>query len=236
MFDYKNYLNLLLPNQCLGCHKFLNSSVPLCLNCAKTLKPNYSFYCSSCHKRLPGSQLKCLLGHKTSLLAIACLFDWQIPLIQSLVLNFKYHNLVPLKTLFQIYINSFLNFHSKLFLKESFVLIPVPLSENRKRERGFNQAEIIIPPINQLYLNVITNTLVRIKDNPAQALTLSLEERLQNMTDVFSLESSAIIKGKNILLLDDVYTTGATLNEAAKVLQQGGAKNIIGVTLAGQIY
>ena len=235
MFNYKNYLNLILPNQCLGCHKFLNSALPLCINCAKTLKPNYSFYCPTCHKRLPSNQLICPL-HKTSLQAVACLFDWQIPLVQSLVLNFKYHNLVPLKDLFQIYVGSFLDFHSNLLAKNNFHIIPIPLSNNRERTRGFNQAEIILPTEDKLFLNILKNHLIRIKDNSSQTLTLSPEERLENMINVFSIKNNKEIIYKNILLIDDVYTTGATLNEAAKTLKENGSKNIIGITIAGQIY
>ncbi len=80
------------------------------------------------------------------------------------------------------------------------------------------------------------NNLLRIKNNPPQALTSSPEERLQNMINVFGIKSSEEISKKNFLLIDDVYTTGVTLNEAAKTLKENGAKNIIGVTLAGQIY
>ncbi|MCX6737487.1 MAG: phosphoribosyltransferase family protein, partial [Candidatus Parcubacteria bacterium] len=72
--------------------------------------------------------------------------------------------------------------------------------------------------------------------NSSQALTLSPEERLENMMNVFGIKNNKEIIGKNIILIDDVYTTGATLNEAAKTLKENGAKNIIGVTLAGQIY
>lgn len=229
-------LNLLLPNQCLGCHKFLDSNIPLCSTCAKILSPNFSFYCPTCHKRLPYNLLTCPTHNNSSLKTIACLFDWQSSLVQDLILNFKYHNLIPLKNIFQFYLTEFFNYQSRPLQEKKYNLMPIPLSSQRLRQRGFNQAEIIIPNQGLLGLPIIKNNLIRIANNPPQALTLSSEERLQNMIGAFAVKNSKEILNKNIILIDDVYTTGATLNEAAKVLKESGAKNIIGVTLAGQIY
>lgn len=235
MFDSKKYLDLILPNQCLGCHKFLNSSIPLCLNCAKDLRPNGSLYCPICHQLLLENQMICPI-HSPNIQAIACLFDWQIPLVQSLILNFKYHNLMPLKNLFQVYVESFLDCHSNILNEGNFSIIPIPLSDERKRMRGFNQTEIIIPDKNSLKLTIINNNLIRIKNNPPQALTVSPEDRLENMLNAFKITNKEEISQKNFILIDDVYTTGATLNEAARILKENGAKQIIGLTLAGQIY
>jgi predicted amidophosphoribosyltransferase len=102
--------------------------------------------------------------------------------------------------------------------------------------RGFNQAEIIIPDQNSLKLPIINNNLIRIKNNPPQALAVSPEARLENMLNVFKITDEKEISQKNFILIDDVYTTGATLNEAARILKENGAKQIIGLTLAGQIY
>jgi ComF family protein len=233
---FQHSLNLLLPNQCLGCHKFLDSNIPLCSVCAKTLSPNFSFYCPTCHKRLPYNLLACPTHKNLSLKAIAHLFDWQSNLVQDLILNFKYHNLAPLKNIFQIYLTEFFNYQSKSFQEKKYNLIPIPLSPQKLRQRGFNQAEIIIPNQEILNLPIIKNNLIRIINNPPQALTLSSEERSQNMIGAFAIKNDKEILNKNIILIDDVYTTGATLNEAAEVLKKGGAKNIIGVTLAGQIH
>lgn len=228
-------LNLLLPNQCLGCHQFVNSRIPLCPACAKTLTPNFAFYCPTCHKRLAYDHLKCFTHNSSSLKAIACLFDWREELVQKLILNFKYHNLIPLKSVFQIYLSAFFQNHYPSLEKGKYRIIPIPLSPQKLRQRGFNQAEIILPPPASLALPIITNNLIRIKNNPAQALTTSPLERQQNMVGVFDIMKADEIENKNFILIDDVYTTGATLNEAARILKVYGAKNIIGVTLAGQL-
>ena len=225
-----------MPNQCLGCHCFLDSKIPLCPDCAKKLVPNFSFYCPNCHRRLPYGSFQCSTHVKSSLKAIACLFDWQDPLVQALILNLKYHNIVPLKDIFQIYLTAFLNHHLAPLSEHQYNIIPIPLSLQKLKQRGFNQAEIILPPSTSLALPIVTNNLVRIKNNAPQALTISPSERLQNIIGVFAVKNSSAIANKNFILVDDVYTTGATLNEAAKTLKENGAKSIIGITLAGQVY
>lgn len=133
-----------------------------------------------------------------------------------------------MKTIFEQQLN---------FLTEQrYTIIPIPLSAQKLRQRGFNQAEIIIPPAISATLPIMANNLLRIKNNLPQALIHSALERAQNMSGVFAINSASAIAKKNFILIDDVYTTGATLNEAAKVLKNNGAKNIIGITLAGQIY
>lgn len=233
---FQKCLNLFLPNQCLGCHRFLESKIPLCPNCAKKLIPNFSFYCPTCHKRLPYGHLQCSTHNESSLKTIACLFDWREPLVQELILNFKYHNLVPLKDVFQIYLASFFSHHLNILSECHYSIIPIPLSPQKLKQRGFNQSEIILPHSFYSILPIVTDNLIRVKNNAPQALTVSPSERLENILGVFDIKNSSAIVNKNFILVDDVYTTGATLNEAAKTLKENGAKNIVGVTLAGQIY
>ena len=233
---FQKCLNLLLPNQCLGCHCFLDSKIPLCPNCAKKLIINFSFYCPSCHKRLPYGCFQCSNHNTPALKAIACLFDWQDPLVQALIINLKYHNLVPLKDIFQIYLTTFLNHYIIPLSEQHYSIVPVPLSLQKLKQRGFNQAEIILPLSMSSVIPIITNNLVRIKNNAPQALTASPSERVQNMIGVFNVKNPSAIVNKNFILVDDVYTTGATLNEAAKTLKENGARSVIGITLAGQVY
>jgi len=214
----------------------VESRIPLCPHCAQQLVPNLNFYCPVCKKRLPDGGFQCDTHQTLPLRAIACLFDWQNPLMQKLILNFKYHNLVPLKNVFQIYMKTIFEQQLNFLAEQRYTIIPIPLSAQKLRQRGFNQAEIIIPPAISATLPIMANNLLRIKNNLPQALTRSALERAQNMSGAFAINSASAIAKKNFILIDDVYTTGATLNEAAKVLKNNGAKNIIGITLAGQIY
>uniref|UniRef100_A0A7C4LZP2 ComF family protein n=1 Tax=candidate division CPR3 bacterium TaxID=2268181 RepID=A0A7C4LZP2_UNCC3 len=113
-------------------------------------------------------------------------------------------------------------------------IIPVPLHEKRKRWRGFNQAELLAKKISDsLKIKTKYNVLVR-KINTVPQMELDREERLKNLRDVFNVETNdySSLRNKNILLVDDVTTTGATLEECAKLLKNNGAKNVWGIVLA----
>jgi len=107
----------------------------------------------------------------------------------------------------------------------------VPLSVERQKDRGFNQAEILANGIG-LAINIpVLNLLYRVKDTPKQSL-LSQQERLTNLKDVFKVKSPHSLKGKTVLLIDDVFTTGTTLNECSLVLQKLKPEKIIAFTFA----
>ena len=118
-------------------------------------------------------------------------------------------------------------------LSDVAYLIPVPLHKTRKRERGFNQSEIVAESLGaELSLTVEKNILSRIKNTKYQT-KLTVEERKQNVAGAFQVnDKQKILKDRKIILVDDVITTGATLNECAKVLKQAGVKEILGVTIA----
>ena len=109
------------------------------------------------------------------------------------------------------------------------LIIPVPLSSKRERQRGYNQSRLLVEEISRVYSKKIDDTsLVKAKDVAPQ-FELSRKERLTNVKGAFS---SAPLTGMNVLLIDDIYTTGATVREASKALKASGAKNVYVLTLA----
>jgi len=111
-------------------------------------------------------------------------------------------------------------------------LVPVPLHPKRKRERGYNQAFILARELAKLKgLEVMKKNLIRVEYRPPQTL-MEFQNREKNIKDAFALRNGEEIEGKTILLVDDVYTTGATLKECSTVLKRGGAKEIRAVTIA----
>jgi ComF family protein len=113
-----------------------------------------------------------------------------------------------------------------------FVLVPVPLERKRMKWRGFNQSEEIAKELaGYLEIPLINDALFKIKETLAQ-INLTGEEREENIKGVFSVKNIAKIVRKRILLVDDVYTTGSTMNECARVLKDAGAKEIWGVAVA----
>jgi ComF family protein len=129
---------------------------------------------------------------------------------------------------------------------ESSALVPIPLAPQRLKQRGYNQSEALADALGKLWkVPVLTNLLVRTRETSTQT-TLTPETRLANVAGAFGLRiddcglrirnlpvKSAIRNPQfTIVLVDDVFTTGATLAEAARALEQSGATRILGVTFA----
>lgn len=112
------------------------------------------------------------------------------------------------------------------------IIVPVPLSRQRQRKRGYNQSLLIAQGISQITgISVDTSLLERIVDNPTQT-RLSPSERIENVKGIFSAPKPESLNGRHILLIDDVLTTGATLTACADTLAKSGARLISIATLA----
>jgi ComF family protein len=129
----------------------------------------------------------------------------------------------------------------KYFKDQSIdLIIPVPLHPKRMRSRGFNQAYLLAlaavkDKLKQTHLltrpNIAVKTLIRIRATPPQT-GLKRELRQKNIRNAFAVTRSETIKAKSILLVDDVYTTGATVNECARMLKKAGADRVAVLSLA----
>ena len=116
----------------------------------------------------------------------------------------------------------------------SVVIIPIPLSPKRLRQRGYNQSELIGHFLSdRLSVRMKADILIKIKDTPSQVEIKDRKERLKNLQGAFAVKNPEEIKDKIVILVDDIITTGATLNEAKKVLKQAGAGKVFGVAAAG---
>lgn len=115
------------------------------------------------------------------------------------------------------------------------VLVPVPLHPRRLRERGYNQSVLLAKKLSRLInLPVITDCLIRVKESKPQVRTTTLKERRENVTGAFICHGDKI-HGKQIILVDDVCTSGATLEACATALKNNGAVSIWGLTIAMEI-
>lgn len=111
-------------------------------------------------------------------------------------------------------------------------IIPVPIHRNRLIKRGFNQSEIIAKAFSKrLSLPVYASALKRIKDTKPQS-KLSLSQRIKNVENIFTFNKKMNISGKNIIITDDIFTTGSTLNSLSKFLKENGAGYIMCITLS----
>jgi len=120
----------------------------------------------------------------------------------------------------------------KMKIPESDVVIPVPLHDKRLKKREFNQSALIAKYLaSSMGIKIILNGLVKVRDTMPQ-VGLSSHERKKNIRGAFAVKNNSLISGKDIVLVDDVVTTGATVRESSKVLKKAGARNIYVITLA----
>lgn len=203
--------------------------------------------CVFCGKKGTDLCLECLRGapeaERESAKWIFPLYDYRHPTIKKSLWFFKYKGKKRLARVFaEILYDKILEEISELSVLENFiniVLIPIPLSSKRYRERGFNQAELIcreLIKINHLRCGadwtLENNILIKPKETEHQAQIEDRQTRLKNIIGSYSVKNAEKIKGKNIILIDDITTTGATLSEAKKILKQTGARKIIAFTVA----
>lgn len=112
------------------------------------------------------------------------------------------------------------------------LVLPVPLSAEKLLHRGFNQAGLLSRELGALLgMPVADRCLVKVVDTPPQA-GLSKIDRKTNLEDAFKVTNTGRVYGKNILLVDDVFTTGSTFTAAASVIRQAGARQVLGLTVA----
>lgn len=223
-----NCLDLLFPKSCLSCHK---EGVYLCDDCIACLEISKYQYCL-CKK--PNLFLgKCHQCRKKKLDALYFALPYQKPFVKKLIRSFKYSPFI--KDLSQP-LASLIIEHFYLLNKQpnfsSFILIPIPLNIKKLKWRGFNQAEEIARELSKfLNLPIYSKCLIKTKETIPQ-IKLNDEERKVSLKNAFSINNPNLIKDKKILLIDDVYTTGSTMEEAARILKKAGAKEVIGVTVA----
>ena len=122
----------------------------------------------------------------------------------------------------------------KFDFPQNSILVPVPLSKNRKNWRGFNQAEILAKTLSRKFNHPFKDILLRVIETKTQ-VGLTREERRENVIEAFALDykvGKKHIAGQNFILVDDVYTSGATMMEAAKILKHAGAKDVWAMAVA----
>lgn len=158
------------------------------------------------------------------------LFDYQ-GIIRQKILQYKFGEKTYISKCFtKVILND-----EKIcrFLKNYDIIIPVPISNKRKKTRGYNQSELIASKLAKQMKNLkyTTKVLYKKKDTLPQS-TLDKEKRIENIKGAYYIKNEQILKNKKVLLIDDIFTTGSTVNECSKILKQAEAKEIGIFTLA----
>ncbi len=222
-------VDLLFPKRCVGCDV---EGAFLCSECNDGLPPLEPPYCFICSQ--PGDLMMRL-----------CRRCWERPLqidsirspyrfegaIRNAVHSLKYRNLRAMAPVLAGLLADFVVSQSK----EADLLVPVPLHPKRERSRGYNQSLLLARETGAL-LNMETSNdaLRRVQNTPSQASVSSEDERWANVVNAFQA-SPDLVGGKRVIILDDVCTTGATLEACSLALKAAGAVSTQGLTLAREV-
>ena len=217
------FQDLVLPPGCFGCgkigkhwceacqKKFVPLEGPVCDVCGAPWER--STICTECQRKLPA------FDHVRSFAR------YENPFRKGII-RLKYHGNAAMGEALSVCLIQLL-----LSLQWKFdMVLPVPLSESRWKKRGYNQTAFLAYPLSQYFqLPYQPYALRRTRDTHSQ-VGLTGDERRENLKDAFRAEKS-LIQQKTILIVDDVFTTGSTLNTCAQALKQGGAQKVYGITL-----
>ena len=224
----KEAQDYLFPLYCLGCDR---EGVWVCADCFTTIGQAGAHACPVCHTPSVDGSVCAGCAPVSALQAQRAVGEYQEnALLGKLIQAFKYDYAEDTVSVFGEIIRPYLINHRGAFALIDLI-VPVPLHPRRFAERGFNQAELIGRLVSAVIRRPVVKALRRERYTAVQA-RLKRAERRENVRQAFVSKKDARLDGKKILLVDDVYTTGATLQECARVLRQAGAGQVMGFTVA----
>ncbi len=237
----RHVLDLLYPPFCPGCDRELlgedatGARLPLCLGCEGKLEPLVEPFCQICGQSFES-------GNEDGFRCSNCgsrKFDFEFAIapylaqgmLRDLVHRFKFGKVAPLRrTLGQLMARVF---DDPRLAVPDWVLVPVPIHRRRQRERSFNQAAELADILGEITGFPVVQALRRTVFTPPQS-RLNRQQRLENLRAAIAPVPSRLsaIQGRNLLLVDDIFTTGSTGQACASVLKSAGARKVVVITLA----
>jgi len=217
------------PRRCVGCGV---AGSFLCTDCCERLPRLMPPLCPGCGKpQASGILCPVCRQRQTEIDGIRSPFRFA-EVIREAIHQLKYRNLKAISPCLAGLLADYLQ-SSPL---PGQALVPVPLHPRRLRERGYNQSSLLARELGKLInLPVIEDCLVRVKEAQPQVRTATVEDRRKNVTDAFKCQNGKV-RGKQIILIDDVCTSGATLESCASALKSEGVTSVWGLTLAREIH
>ncbi len=230
-------LDLLFPRLCLGCDILLSDDGEsrVCQTCVGGIKTRNDFACTFCNSPSAAGVTCpfCKTGRFLDRIFVAASYD--NPLVEKMVKMMKYRFVGSLAETMAGFMAKYLE---RRFLSgfsvdhDSTLIVPVPLHRRRLNWRGFNQAEIIGRGIGAHLGLDFQDILARKRNHAPQAQTSDRQARIANAAGIFKCVKPELARDKIIFLIDDVATTGSTLDDCARALKETGAREIIGFVFA----
>lgn len=220
--------DFLFPKRCIGCGR---EGAFICVSCSNKLSPILPPVCLRCGLPLSrGSLCSACAAGESSIEGIRSAFRFE-GVAREAVHQLKYNNL---KAIAPVLAGLMVPLYRSYAIPGD-VLVPVPLHPKRLRERGYNQSTLLARALGRLTgLSVDENSLVRQRYTNSQARTRNVTERHANVNGAFACHNHKL-SGKHVILIDDVATSGATLDACAEALKNAGALSVWGITFAREI-
>ena len=232
--------DVIFPPQCLGCTEILHphSRQLFCSDCKEKIKFITGNLCPVCGTIFPDSPAPShlcgnCLENKTYFSCARAVVSYET-IILHVIHQFKYGNNISVGALLASFMADF-SFPDVDFTDYSLI-IPVPLHIKRLRQRGFNQSLILAQALAKKWQIPVNFSLLKRHKFTLTQTGLNKAERNKNIKGAFEVSDKKNIAGKNVILIDDVYTTGATINECAKTLIKAGAQKVTVLTLARVLH
>ena len=227
-------LSLFYPPHCAACRRDTPAGVHVCEACAAGAKRIEAPFCRQCSQPFEGD----ITGTFTcsNCAGRSFHFDCAVApylsrgIVRELIHRFKYDGAHHLRHPLATWASAALE-DERIRAHPFDALVPVPLHPARRREREFNQAEEIAVLLARRASAPMRNTLQRTRYTTTQT-QLDREERMENLRGAFRVRHPALVQDRHLILVDDVFTTGSTVDECARVLREAGATSVRAITVA----
>lgn len=228
-------LDILFPPVCVACGHDRGEAERdsiLCSQCRAALVPDPALHCPVCRKQLPLDAIdspRSARCHPSASHLVLSAVPYEHPVAKALIKQLKFQRSEQAASILtDLCVSAFKN----LPMHKLGAIVPIPLSSKRLRLRGFNQAELLASALGRAYTLPMEKVLLRVRDTSPQSDLTHFTERRVNVADAFILDARVGTHAAQYAIVDDVWTSGATMSEAAAVLRQAGARTLYGIVVA----
>ncbi|OHA47356.1 MAG: hypothetical protein A3A80_03980 [Candidatus Terrybacteria bacterium RIFCSPLOWO2_01_FULL_44_24] len=224
--------DLIFPYNCIGCGTELKRGF-LCSKCHGTLFEYVNIICPVCSKRLVEGKICQNCNVKLYLKRFVVAMPYHHPIGKTAIHNLKYLFVKDLAQPLGATLAHALHYTIPDYVKYNLLAVPIPLSNERLRSRGFNQSFLIAQTVSRLLgVELAEDEILQRRRSTTPQLGLSRKLREENVRGAFAIDDAEKIQNRNILLIDDVATTCSTLKECAIILKQNGARSVWAAVVA----
>lgn len=221
--------------RCIVCDKEIpkDSKYCMCEDCTRDFPFNNGRICVSCGAPIRTESCYCLecQNHNKDFDFVRSSLKYE-GVAKRLLIQFKFYG----KRWLAKYLGEMLTETYLENVIDAQVIVPVPISYEREKSRGYNQSMLLAKVLSRkLGLPIVSDVLIKIKDNRQQS-ALSVSERRENVVGTYGIFNRDRVKGKKVLVVDDILTTGSTISEVARQLKIAGATNVYGLVVASPKY